>query len=53
MTDRDSFLRALCAGPDDDLLRLAYADWLEENVNLDRAAFNRARCAMRSGPAGT
>jgi uncharacterized protein (TIGR02996 family) len=50
MTGRDSFLRAICASPDDDLLRLVYAGWLEENGDLDRAAFIRARCAMARVP---
>ncbi len=30
-TDRRSFLRAICENPADDVVRLVYADWLEEN----------------------
>src|SRR5437762_96441 len=31
MSDRDSFLRAIRANPDDDTLRLVFADWLDEH----------------------
>jgi uncharacterized protein (TIGR02996 family) len=30
MTDEDAFQAAICARPDDDHLRLVYADWLQE-----------------------
>lgn len=30
MTDRESFLRAIAAEPDDDTARLVFADWLDE-----------------------
>jgi uncharacterized protein (TIGR02996 family) len=43
MTDREALYRAICANPDEDLPRLAYADWLEENGEADRAAFIRAQ----------
>jgi uncharacterized protein (TIGR02996 family) len=31
MSDRDTFLRAIRANPDDDTLRLVFADWLDEH----------------------
>jgi uncharacterized protein (TIGR02996 family) len=55
MTDGYALLRAIEAAPDDDLPRLAYADWLEEHAASDadraRAEFIRLQCA-RTGPAG-
>jgi uncharacterized protein (TIGR02996 family) len=44
MMSRDSFLRAIEAEPDDDVVRLAFADWLEENGDSDRARFIRLQC---------
>lgn len=35
--ERAALLRAVCDGPDDDLPRLAYADWCEENGEEARA----------------
>jgi uncharacterized protein (TIGR02996 family) len=37
----EPFVRAICANPDEDTLRLVYADWLDENGDPDRAAFIR------------
>ena len=37
----EPFLRAICADPEDDTVRLVYADWLDENGDPDRAAFIR------------
>src|SRR5262245_24225920 len=31
MTEREALLRAVCENPDDDLPRLVFADWLDEN----------------------
>ena len=39
------FLEAIREQPDDDLNRLAWADWLEEKGDDDRAAFVRAQLA--------
>ena len=56
MSDREALLAAIRANPDDDLPRLVYADWLEENaseVNAggERAAFIRAQVeAARAEP---
>lgn len=41
MTDRQAFLNAVIDRPDDDLLRLVFADYLEENGDPDRAEFIR------------
>ncbi len=43
MTDGDSLRAAVVANPDDDLPRLIFADWLDENDQTDRAAFIRAQ----------
>ena len=45
MSERDALLRAVCADPADDTVRLAFADWCEENGEPDRAAFVRADVA--------
>ena len=31
MTEREAFIRSICEQPEDDLRRLAFADWLDEN----------------------
>jgi uncharacterized protein (TIGR02996 family) len=41
----EPFLRAVCADPEDDTVRLAYADWLDENGDPDRAEFIRCQIA--------
>jgi uncharacterized protein (TIGR02996 family) len=43
MTDRDALYRAICADPDDDTPRLAFADWCDEAGQPERAAFVRAQ----------
>lgn len=58
MTDGDKILAAILANPDDDLPRLAYADWCEENGNLVHAHFIRAQladpndCTIAHSPVG-
>jgi uncharacterized protein (TIGR02996 family) len=42
-SDADGLLRAILADPADDLPRLAYADWLEEQGESDRAEFVRVQ----------
>jgi uncharacterized protein (TIGR02996 family) len=37
---------AIVAAPEDDGARLAYADWLEEHGDLDRADFIRTQCRL-------
>jgi uncharacterized protein (TIGR02996 family) len=46
-----SFVDAVRARPDDDDLRLVYADWLEEQGD-PRGPFLRAACRLRALPAG-
>jgi uncharacterized protein (TIGR02996 family) len=46
VTDRDAFLAAIHAAPDDDAPRLVYSDWLEENGQPERAEFIRIQIAM-------
>lgn len=46
MNDRDSFLRAILAAPDDDVPRLIFADWLDENGEPERAEFIRVQCEL-------
>src|SRR5262245_35805795 len=46
MTDHDALLRAICENPREDTPRLAFADWLEENGQPERAAFIRTDIAM-------
>jgi uncharacterized protein (TIGR02996 family) len=46
MSDGESLLRAILDEPDEDVHRLVYADWLEENGGAARAEFIRAQCAL-------
>jgi uncharacterized protein (TIGR02996 family) len=50
MADRAAFLASICAAPDDDGVRLIYADWLEEHgdgpSDRGRAEFIRVQCAL-------
>ena len=48
--DEASFHRAILDDPDDDALRLVYADWLEENGRSARAAWLRASCELAHLP---
>jgi uncharacterized protein (TIGR02996 family) len=45
MTDDEAFLAAIRANPDDDVVRLAFADWLDEHNN-SRGEFIRVQCAL-------
>src|SRR5258708_5129295 len=49
MTPDNPFLQALLANPDDDTLRLALADWLDENVQPERAEFIRIQIELARG----
>jgi uncharacterized protein (TIGR02996 family) len=57
MTDRDALLRAICENPDEDALRLVFADWLQENGNPEYAEFVRLQVRhaelLRYGAADT
>lgn len=48
MTERDAFLRAIAASPDDDAPRLIFSDWLDENGDPERAEFIRVQCELAS-----
>jgi uncharacterized protein (TIGR02996 family) len=50
MSDHDALLRAICENPADDLPRLVYADWLEENGQPERAAFIRTEIDIYRRP---
>jgi uncharacterized protein (TIGR02996 family) len=47
----DGFLQAILDDPDDDGLRLIYADWLEEHGD-PRGEFIRVQCELARGPTG-
>src|SRR5262249_49720387 len=44
VNDRERFIRAIEAEPEDDAVRLVFADWLDENGDADRARFIRLQC---------
>jgi uncharacterized protein (TIGR02996 family) len=54
MTEREALVEAIAAGPDnDDLPRLVFADWLEENGEPTRAEFIRLQCQLARLPPDT
>jgi uncharacterized protein (TIGR02996 family) len=46
MSDHAGFLKAICDSPDDDVPRLVYADWLDEQGQAARAEFIRVQLAL-------
>ncbi|MBM3980677.1 MAG: TIGR02996 domain-containing protein [Planctomycetes bacterium] len=51
MSDRDALIAAICAQPDEDTPRLAFADWCDEYDEPARAAFVRAQVELaRAAP---
>lgn len=46
MLDREPFLRAIFANPDDDLPRLVFADWLDEHGDHAWAELIRIQCEL-------
>lgn len=46
MSDEAALLRAVIEEPEDDLPRLAYADWLDEHGQARRAEFIRLQCRL-------
>ena len=46
MLDREAFLRAIFSNPDDDLPRLVFADYLQENGDENWAEFIRLQCEL-------
>ncbi len=53
MPDAESFIAAIASAPADDLPRLVYADWLDENGDPARAAFIRDHVALAKLRTGT
>jgi uncharacterized protein (TIGR02996 family) len=51
MTDWPAFVAAVVAAPDDDLVRLVAADWLEENRQPEQAEFLRVQVELAKLPA--
>ena len=49
MLDREPFLQAIYAAPDDDLPRLVFADYLDEQGDSDWAELIRAECSFAQG----
>jgi uncharacterized protein (TIGR02996 family) len=49
-SDFAAFLQAVLARPDDDLPRLIFADWLDENGQSERAEFIRIGCELATLP---
>lgn len=47
--DRAAFRASICAEPDDDTRRLAFADWCDENGDPNRAEFIRVQCRIARG----
>jgi uncharacterized protein (TIGR02996 family) len=51
MTAENAFLRSIINHPEDDNPRLIYADWLDEQGEVDRAEFIRVQCELeKMGP---
>lgn len=50
MIENEALLSAISADPDDDSLRLVYADWLEEHGQPDRARLIRVQIEMARLP---
>src|SRR5947209_8564515 len=46
MTEREAFIRGIAANLYDDTPRLAFADWLDEHGEHDRAEFIRVQCEL-------
>jgi uncharacterized protein (TIGR02996 family) len=46
MTQEDAFLQDIIANPEDDALRLIYADWLDEQDQSERAEFIRLQIEL-------
>ncbi|MCE9567360.1 MAG: TIGR02996 domain-containing protein [Planctomycetes bacterium] len=52
MSDEAALLAAIRDNPDEDTPRLAYADWLQEHRDANRAEFIRAQCQAFRLPLG-
>jgi uncharacterized protein (TIGR02996 family) len=52
LTTDDDFVRTITENPEDDAVRLIYADFLEEHGQPERAEFIRVQCALARGGNG-
>src|SRR4051812_32708846 len=50
MNQADAFLQAILDDPDDDVPRLVYADWLDDQGEHDRAEFIRTQLELARLP---
>jgi uncharacterized protein (TIGR02996 family) len=48
MGEREAIVAAIAGNPDDDSARLAFADWLQEHDEEDRATFIRRECELNA-----
>ncbi len=48
--DKSGFWKAICADPDDDVPRLVFADYLDEQGHPERAELIRAQCDLEALP---
>jgi uncharacterized protein (TIGR02996 family) len=48
--EEEAFLADIAEHPEDDSLRLIYADWLEDSGQVERAAFIRVQCELARLP---
>ncbi|MBN9119483.1 MAG: TIGR02996 domain-containing protein [Planctomycetes bacterium] len=46
MSEEDALLRSIIDRPEDDVVRLVFADWLDEHGDADRAEFIRGQCRL-------
>jgi uncharacterized protein (TIGR02996 family) len=49
-TLEQGFIEAICADPRDDIVRLIYADWLQDHGEAERAEFIRVQCELAEMP---
>jgi uncharacterized protein (TIGR02996 family) len=52
VTHEEAFLQAIQEAPDDDVPRLIFADWLDDNGQGERAELIRLQCALAAMPSG-
>jgi len=52
LDEREAFLRTIFSDPTNDLPRLVYADWLDENRSPELAGLIRVQCEIAARPAG-
>jgi uncharacterized protein (TIGR02996 family) len=50
MNQEQAFVQAICEDPDDDAVRLIYADWLDEHGQPERAEFIRVQVELARLP---